>query len=433
MTVALEIKQSSDTVAAREAWKAKADNLAAIFEEAGPAMDMAKVTKISGDSKAKTTEIQRLNTEAGELAKKWELLYGRDQVKAYQEFLAKPTESGLQFPSGTGRKSGGKFEGKTIGDLFTESKAFKEFSKAEQRSPAIDIDLGDPRDPEKGHDSVELKTLLDRTAWSIEPDRLATIVPGALRRPVIADLIPQGTTNSSTIKYMEETTTTNAAAAVAEGAAKPESALAFTARTATVEKIATILPVTDELFDDAPAMRSYVEQRLRLFLQLAEETAILSGTGTTPQIRGLLNFSGIQTQAKGADPTPTAFYKAITLIRANAFVDPDGAVVHPLDWQDIATLQTADGIYIWGAPNAAMPIERIWGLPVIVTPAITQNTALIGAFRAVTMLFRRNTVTFAVSDQHSTFFIENKLMLRVEERLALACFRPSGLCTVTGV
>lgn len=421
---------SPETVKFREELAAKGVQLGEVFAQAGDNMDMAKVTTITGDSKQKAEEIKRRNDEMTDLGRKVDLWQARDDVKSLREYLETP-EDGFIFPSRKGPdpdKSKGKFAGKTIGDLFLESDAFKKYSSAEHRSPAVDIDLGDPRDG-----GVELKTLLDRTAWSVEPDRLAIVMPGALRRPVVADLIPQGTTNSSTIKYMEETTTTNAAAAVAEGAAKPESALAFTAKTATVEKIASVLPVTDELFDDAPAMRSYVENRLRLFLKLAEETALLSGTGTTPQIRGLLNFAGVQTQAKGADPTPTAFYKAITLIRANAFVDPDGAIVHPLDWQDIATLQTADGIYIWGAPNASMPIERIWGLPVIVTPAMTQNTGFIGAFGAVTMLFRRNLVTFAVSDQHSTFFTENKLMLRVEERLALACFRPAGLCTITGI
>lgn len=438
MTVSTEITpptapearfSSSETKAKREELVAKRAQMAKIFEEAGPTMDMDKVrSHISGDSKAKADEILRRNTELTELAKNVELYQSRDDVSELSKKLSEPLP-GFLFPGqGGGSAKSAKFAGKTIGDLFVESESFKQYSKPDHRSPATELDLGDPRDG-----GIGLKTLLDRTAWSVEPDRLAIIVPGALRRPVVADLIPQGSTNSATIKYMEETTTTNAAAAVAEGAAKPESALAFTARTATVEKIATVLPVTDELFDDAPAMRSYIEARLRLFLQLAEETAMLSGSGTTPQIRGLLNFSGIQTQAKGADPTPTAFYKALTLIRANAFVEADGVVIHPLDWQDIATLTTADGIYIWGSPSAAMPIERLWGMPVVVTPAITQNTGLVGAFAAVTQLFRRSTVTFAVSDQHSTFFTENKLMLRVEERLALACYRPAGLCTVTGI
>jgi HK97 family phage major capsid protein len=76
-------------------------------------------------------------------------------------------------------------------------------------------------------------------------------------------------------------------------------------------------------------------------------------------------------------------------IMIGPFVDPDGVVMHPLDWQDIQLLKTADGIYIYGSPNQALATPRIWGLPVVVTTAITQNTALVGAFRIGAQVWRR--------------------------------------------
>jgi HK97 family phage major capsid protein len=231
---------------------------------------------------------------------------------------------------------------------------------------------------------------------------------------------------------MEETTATNAAAFVAEGGQKPESALAFTERSAPVRKIATVLPVTDELFADVPAMRSYVESRLRTFLASAEDAALLTGSGVAPAFTGLLNISGIQTQAKGTDPTPDAVYKAMVKILTGAYVPASATIWNPLDWQDVRLLKTADGIYIWGAPMDAGP-ERIWSLPVVQTTAMTLNTMLVGAFDTCTQFFVREGVTFAVSTEHSDFFIRNQLMLRVEERGTLVCYRPAGLCTVTGI
>ena len=41
------------------------------------------------------------------------------------------------------------------------------------------------------------------------------------QRLTVADLLASGTTNSSVVRYIKETTATNAAASVAEGAAKP--------------------------------------------------------------------------------------------------------------------------------------------------------------------------------------------------------------------
>jgi HK97 family phage major capsid protein len=119
-------------------------------------------------------------------------------------------------------------------------------------------------------------------------------------------------------------------------------------------------------------------------------------------------------------------------IETTAFLPPDGIVIHPLDWQDIRLLRTADGIYIWGEPMDPGP-ERIWGLPAVVTTAMTQNTALVGAFQTASQTFRRADVTFAISSEHSDFFIRNQLMLRIEERLALVVYRPPAFCTVTGI
>lgn len=331
---------------------------------------------------------------------------------------------GLPLPGGTGQGEPARKALPSLGELFTKSAAFTGYSRAERKSPSVEIDLGEF--------GAEFKTLLDTSGWAPESTRIGRIVPGALRSPVVADLIPQAVTNQNAVVYMEETTTTNNAATVAEGGAKPESALAFTERTAPVRKLATVLPVTDELLNDEPAARGYIEQRLRTFLELAEEAQLVGGDGNAPNLTGMMNASGVQTQAKGSDPVPDAIYKAMILIQSNAFLNPTGVIIHPLDWQDIRLLRTADGIYIWGNPSEAGP-ERIWGLPVVVTTAATQNTAIVAAFDTAMQIFRRNQVSFAVSDQHTDFFVKNQLMVRVEERLAFPIYRGSGICKVTGI
>jgi HK97 family phage major capsid protein len=252
------------------------------------------------------------------------------------------------------------------------------------------------------------------------------------QQPVLDDLIPELRTNQGAIKYMEETVATNGAAAVAEGATKPESALDFEEKIAPVRKIATVLPVTDEMFEDEPMMRDYAESRLRFFMDLRREAQIIGGSGVAPNLTGILTTSGIQVQAKGTDPGPDAVYKAMTLVRTGAFLQADATVWNPADWQEVKLLRTADGIYIWGNPADGGP-DRIWGLPAIQTTALTAGTVLVGAFRASSAKFRRSEVTFSVSDQHGDFFITNKLMLRVEERLAFVVFRPAGFVTVTGM
>jgi hypothetical protein len=58
----------------------------------------------------------------------------------------------------------------------------------------------------------------------------------------VADLMASGTTDSNSVSYLKETSVTNAAAAVAEGAAKPESTIIFAAATDPVRKLAHRLP-----------------------------------------------------------------------------------------------------------------------------------------------------------------------------------------------
>jgi HK97 family phage major capsid protein len=170
-------------------------------------------------------------------------------------------------------------------------------------------------------------------------------------------------------------------------------------------------------------------------MALAEEASLLNGSGSGSEYYGLLNVAGTQahTVAASGGNVLDALYHAMVKVQTGSFLEPSGIIMNPLDWQDIITLKTADGVYIWGQPNATPGPERVWGLPVVSTPVMTQNTAVVAAFNSSMQIFRREGVTFAVSDQHNDFFITNKLMLRVEERLAFVVYRPTGVCIVTGV
>jgi HK97 family phage major capsid protein len=274
------------------------------------------------------------------------------------------------------------------------------------------------------------KTLIQSSALAPQAERQDRIVPFATEeRTTVGDLLLQGTTTAQAIEYFEETTFTNAAAPVTEGNAKPEAALAFTLRTDTVRKIAVWVPVTDEMMADVPTFESYIRARLAFMVRQEEEDQLLNGSGTAPAIQGILNRTGVQTVTGYGLSTLDSIYRGMTEIRVDAFAEPDAIVLHPRDWEDVRLSKDDNGNYLLGPANDEGP-ARVWGLRVVVTTNIAENTGLVGAFRPHAQVFRRSGIDVAISTENEDYFLKNKVAVRAEERLALAVYRPAAFCKV---
>lgn len=315
-------------------------------------------------------------------------------------------------------------ERKSIGQMVTENRNYLEM-KDRNFSQGAKVELTD-------YGVADFKTTLSSSAGYLPfITRGPDIVPFALRRVVVQDLMPSMQISERGIEYMEETTYTPNAAPVAEGATKPESARVFTPRTAIAEVMATTLPITEQQLADAPFLMGYINATLGMEIEILEEAQLLTGTGSSPQIQGFLTKSGVQTQAKGADPVPTAFMKALTLVRFTGYSEPDAAVWHPNDWQDVVTLQDLQGRYIFGDPST-IRINQMWGVPAVVTPSETENTILVGAFRMYSYIVRRMGLRVEMGYVNDNF-AKNLKTIRAETRLALVIRRPAAFCKVTGV
>ncbi len=400
--------------------QAKERELAAIFDDAGPNLDLRQVKQERlpsgvkhGDTHAIASLIKKLNDELTDHGKEVDNLKGV-QAAADAQKQGKPGSG----ESGDGATRGGDGASvMSVGAAFVKSMAYK--GKQGPIGPLSTLD-------------IELKTLMQTTAgWAPEVIRTGDVIPFATRPIQVSQLIPQTTTGQNAIQYMEETTFTNNAAEVAEAGTYPEAALALTEKSSPVRKIAVFLPVTDEQLEDETQVRGYIDNRLQFMIRQRLDLQILVGNGTPPNLLGLLNVSGIQTQAKGADPTPDAFYKAMTKVRVTGLGEPNLMVMHPNDWMDIRLLRTADGIYIWGNPSDSGP-ERMWGLPVAQAIALTENTGLVADTQFLELSTRRG-IDVQISNSHSTFFVEGKQAIRADMRVALVPYRPATICTVTGI
>ncbi|MFN7139725.1 MAG: phage major capsid protein, partial [Limisphaerales bacterium] len=253
-----------------------------------------------------------------------------------------------------------------------------------------------------------------------------------LQTPTIAGLLPETETNARTIRYIREKSFTNSAAAVAENGTKPEASWDLEEIDEQVRKIAVIGRVTDEFVDDFPAVRDYVNNRLRFMVLGCEDDQLLNGNGEGVNLRGILNTPGIQTQAKGSDSNLDAIHKAITKVKTVGFLFPTAIAVHPEDWEILRLMRDDTANYYSGGPFAAVD-NVLWGLPVVKTTRIARGTALVGDFVRGGQIFRRQGLTFEMSNTDADNFSKNLITFRAETRLALAIYRPLAFCTVTGI
>lgn len=406
-----------------EKLNAKRAELAEIFAKAA--------TKVDGQDRynltpAQLDDVKARNTEIDDLAIQIENMKSADEIfQANAKAMRDSNRPASQLPLSGGQKAEGRVqeqrEVKSLGQLFVDAQEYKNRRGIKD----LEVKLND-------FDFLEVKTLMETGAgFAPQAIRTGRVVEYANRRPVVADLIPQTPTTQSAVVYMEETTFTNNAATRAEGGQAGESALAYTERSKAVREIATFLPVTEIQLEDVAQAQSLIDNRLMTMLSLTEETQLLTGDDNAPNLGGFLTIV-TQAQALGADPVPDAIYKGMTKVRATGFAEPSAIVIHPNDWQGIRLLRTTDGIYIWGNPSEAGP-ERIWGLPAVITTAETENTALLGDFQLYSEIFRRRGANIKVSDSHSDYFIKGKLAIRADERLALAIYRATAFCKITGI
>jgi HK97 family phage major capsid protein len=418
----------------RENLYAKRAEMFKIREEAGPDLDMNAVTLIDGDSTAKVAEIRRRESEINELGAEFERLdNARLMMEAndreYKRMIepANPmihaSANGSGHGSGHGA-AGGSGREPSLRNAIMQSKSYQAFRAGTNDSFQIELPYTD------------VKALITLTTITPQNIRRPDMVELALEERTVSDLMLQGGVDRSVVEYYEETAFTNNATMTAEGVAKTESDFTTALRSDTVRKVAHWLQATTEALADIPFLETQMRGRLAFGVRRKEEQQILSGDGTGQNILGVLNRSGIQTQAVGGAVTAMdAVYIAMQKIRGSAglgFAEPTGIVMHPSNWTNIKLTKTADGIYLYGAP-ADEGVDRLWGLTIRQTTGITAGTALVGAFRPHSEILRREGITIRMSEEHASFAIENKVLLVAESRLGLAVYRPSAFCTVTAL
>lgn len=251
-----------------------------------------------------------------------------------------------------------------------------------------------------------------------------------VRRLTVRDLLAQGRISKSILFYMRETGFTNNAAPVSEGSLKPKSELTFDLQQDPVRTLAHLFDVSLQMLDDVDFIQSYIESRGLYGLKLVEENQLLMGSGTGQNLEGIYTAATQYAQPSGVtlDPTKETDIDKLRLAMLQvelAYAETTGIVLHPTDWAGIELLKDTTNAYLFVNPQD-MTSPRLWGRPIVSTTAMTQGRFLVGDFAAHAMVFDRQDANIAISYENKDNFERNMATIRIEERLALAVFRPEA-------
>jgi HK97 family phage major capsid protein len=249
------------------------------------------------------------------------------------------------------------------------------------------------------------------------------------RKLMVRDLLAQGRTNSLAIYYQRETGYTNNAAPVSEGTLKPKSDITFDIVHGNVTTIAHLLDISLQMLSDVPFIQSYVENRMRYGLKLVEENQLLNGSGTGQNLNGVYTLATAYAapagvHIKGNEQDLDKLRIAMLQVEL-AFADVTGIVLHPTGWANIELLKDTQGRYLIANPQQTTT-GTIWGRPVVSTLAMTAGHFLVGDFQQYAQIFDRQDANLAISFENKDNFERNMATMRLEERLALAVYRPEA-------
>lgn len=226
-------------------------------------------------------------------------------------------------------------------------------------------------------------------------------------------------------RYLRQTERTNNAAPVAGGATKPTSIYGITPVDASLQVIAHM---TEEIgkYDlrDVPGLEQFLSTELLYGLRSSLEHQIVNGNGTAPQLQGLVNTSGIQSQAAGADIALTV-RSSITKLEQLGHV-PSVVVLSPADWEKVETsTASGSGEFVFNSSPVDRAARTLWGVPVVCSTSLPANKALLLSHESV-VVYTDGAMDLEW-EQSGELFEKNQLRARFESRFQTAVLRPNGI------
>lgn len=169
-----------------------------------------------------------------------------------------------------------------------------------------------------------------------------TLARPARRTPRLRQIMQSRPVSNMYVAWAEMANRDGGATAVAEGVKKPQKDFDLVEASKKVEKIAEWIKVSKEMLDDIPYIVSEINQELVEDVNLEFDRQLFTGTGTSPELKGIYNYATVLSvagtpfaTAGGGVVSPDreeAIMVAAAIIQVTSFYNPNYVLVHPYDY-----------------------------------------------------------------------------------------------------
>lgn len=219
--------------------------------------------------------------------------------------------------------------------------------------------------------------------FAVPPDFRATIISKVMGEDSLLSLTDQNPVSGNSLTFpADETTPWQSSGGIqayweSEGGQKTQSKPQLKEKTVKANKVIALVPLTDELLEDAPAMASYVNRKAPEKINFKVNDAIINGTGVGMPL-GILNSPGTITVAaeSGQAADSVLFQNIINMwgrltptARRNArwLANPD--IETQLMSMSFPGTGTAVPVYLPPGGLSGAPYATLLGKPIISTEA----------------------------------------------------------------
>ncbi len=248
----------------------------------------------------------------------------------------------------------------------------------------------------------------------------------------VRTLLPIGNTDSQTIRFPKESAYDDGAAATAQGSTLGASDFDITATSVNVEKIGTFMRITEEMLNDTPGLSSYLSARVPGKVLSVEDTEILNGDGSSPNLDGLFTDGAAFVTSGGAfdDAVESANEFDVLIASLNqlalANYQADTILLNPTDFHKIVLLKSTANEYLKNQIVQGIQ-PAINGVPITLNTAVTAGKFLVGNLAQATQLWVRDGLGIEFSREDSTNFRDGFVTVKAQERVALSNYAPNAI------